>query len=684
MEKNKYKIKVEIAKNEHGEDVLIEDVKKHTKYYCYDCNCELIPRRGEKNQYHYSHKSNANCSGESWQHKYCKRIISHYLQNIKFIVECDKCNAEHMYTYDSQYSSFEEYKYKEYHLDLGITIKNNLSCAIEVLHKHKVERIKQEDIIYNDIDFIEIKTKYIFSVLDDLKNSKNVTIKCENVSVCNKCENYTILRQISHYTNKHNDFFQNIDIDSSVIKLEKCKFLDMLYDNIKFIYSLNNRIKKELQRRDFSIDGYLLTESNIFAGSFICNIFLKCLSKFDSTIKCDWEFNDIDIWLYDENGLQSINIDQHNSMNYLDAIQHSINITLSGHSPFETNPVNIYSDITSIITSDNDAIEDKICDNDAIGDNNCYKEELILNYIKTPHAKNNKELLYSFDIPCCQIAFRNKICYLTPKCFYSLITGKNIFDINVDINNQLLLEYTFSNHHVFDTNENSVFDSQFIKFDKNDSLDKNYIPEYPILCNVNTDIDIFNLLQNNKKTYEGLNCSYTQKDEAKHIGAKWDCQDKKWILPNYVSISKFAQFLNNTSNTKINITTDIKNWNDNIFLISTTNPIEFWALISIFSNHNQPERRLCAEILNENILLDDAVKILYLSGVDPAIIYDLDDECMLDHHGGWGCKLEQSKIITTQIDQLLNNPTIRKVIAQLRLRRRIQKYQDRRFSFVYS
>ena len=53
---------------------ILNAKNKNIKYYCYDCNSELIVRKGEKNQHHYARKSNTNCDGKSLQHKYCKKI----------------------------------------------------------------------------------------------------------------------------------------------------------------------------------------------------------------------------------------------------------------------------------------------------------------------------------------------------------------------------------------------------------------------------------------------------------------------------------------------------------------------------------------------------------------------------------------------------------------------------------
>lgn len=52
-------------------------------------------------------------------------------------------------------------------------------------------------------------------------------------------------------------------------------------------------------------------------------------------------------------------------------------------------------------------------------------------------------------------------------------------------------------------------------------------------------------------------------------------------------------------------------------------PLLFWAIISLFSDHNQYKRRFCAEIDSNNISSEDAINILHLSGVCHSIVHDI-------------------------------------------------------------
>lgn len=320
MTQSKYKIQISIAKNSKNKDVLISDAVKGEKYYCYDCDSVLIPRKGNKIQHHYGHKTKTDCKGETWEHKYCKKILSKYLNNIHFEVLCNNCEYNHSYNYD-EYDTKEEFPYNEYKIDLGVLLNGKLNAAIEILHSHKVEKNKQDDIIYNNIDFVEITTKKIFSELENIKENKKVILKCEPVNICKKCEEYERFLYVIKYVKKYPELFENIHISPNIIEIKNCTFSDMIfkeiktkYDNINDLIRIkvvdhknngcdcsSNNVERKCIIQNCSI--YLLGDENIVAGSFACNIFQKYLSKIDTNITCDWEPNDIDIWLYDQNGL---------------------------------------------------------------------------------------------------------------------------------------------------------------------------------------------------------------------------------------------------------------------------------------------------------------------------------------------------------------------------------------------
>lgn len=659
MLNKKLNVKISIAKDSNSNDILIADAKKNTKYYCYDCDKELIPRKGNVVQHHYSHKSNANCNGESWQHKFCKKIIKKYLTNIIFEVYCNKCHSQNIYKYDNDHKAIEEQQYNEYKIDLGININEKICGAIEIYHTHKVETIKQNEIINNGIDFIEIRTENVLSKINDIMNNEKLALKCENTNICTKCDDYNIIKEIRAYIEKYNELFENVQINANIIEINDCKIKKMLCDDIKFVYGLNDEIQDgHLHENENNLNNeihidrtkYYINNNSIIAGSFICNKFQYIMSKFDANVKCNWKYNDIDIWLYDENGLISIDNKGFDPTSYLYDHEYVTKITARN-----------------------------------------YDNEFDFNYIKTPHAKNISDLLHNFDIPCCQIAYSNNTCYLTIKCFYALITNKNVMECCDPRDKKIMLEYKFIYADAIKTmNQNYNNEMQYTKISKydvqfdscNGNIINEYIPKYPILCNVNVDKNIYNTVQKYKTN---MVCDYTNREHVKKLGCKFDAETKNWYLPNNISIMEITKWINKINQTNIEITNDINEWNKGkIFLLTTSNPTEFWCIICLLSNYDKIRRRLYAEVEETNILLEDAIKIIYLSGINMEYVTIIESgRYQHDEDGGWGCGFERSQIIKNKIKELLNNKILREIMKNLRFSQRIKKYQNRGFEFEF-
>lgn len=318
-------------------------------------------------------------------------------------------------------------------------------------------------------------------------------------------------------------------------------------------------------------------------------------------------------------------------------------------------------------------------------------QEYTLNYIKTPYAEKIEQLLHNFDIPCCQIAFYNNVCYLTFECLYSLVTNKNIIKSIDPTKNSILIEYLYSNNS-FTQSRKSTYDKiinsghceNFIRSltDYSEDYDINYQPENPILFNVNMSTKSFDLLQKYKKN---MNCSYENKDLAKSIGCKFNYTNKSWYVPNNMSISKITNHINSQNNSDIRTVQKINEWNNNTLLITTKNPLDFWVMVCLFSNHRQKTRRLCNEIDYKNITIDDAMKILYLSGVQCDIIEDIEDGSLQDGKiGGWGHTLEETFILDEFVNDVLCNKNIRYCLQNKRYAERINKYKNRGFQFVFT
>lgn len=83
--------------NALGELTNIKDANRSTsdKYFCLQCNDELIVRKGEVNRHHFSHKNKLDCNYETYLHKLGKfkfyYIYKNCLENnIPFYIESDK------------------------------------------------------------------------------------------------------------------------------------------------------------------------------------------------------------------------------------------------------------------------------------------------------------------------------------------------------------------------------------------------------------------------------------------------------------------------------------------------------------------------------------------------------------------------------------------------------------------
>lgn len=210
------KIKIAIAKDKDNNDVLIQNANKNNKYYCYDCDEELIPKKGKIKIHHYAHKSKNKCTGESWQHKYCKKIIGQYLPNLHFEYKCENCSTQNHYEFNNHICT-EEWTYQSYIFDLALHENNNIDTAIEIYHKHKTEQNKMFDIIYQGIKFIEVSTHEVLSKIENILQNKNTNLKCMKTLICEKCCEYKIIKEIEQYVGKYADYFNGLDFRKGLI-----------------------------------------------------------------------------------------------------------------------------------------------------------------------------------------------------------------------------------------------------------------------------------------------------------------------------------------------------------------------------------------------------------------------------------------------------------------------------------
>lgn len=648
------KIKISIAKDEADKDTLINDAIRKGKYYCYDCNGLLIPKKGNTNAHHYAHKTNKTCNGESWKHKYCKNIISKFHNNITCVFNCNSCGTKSK-TRFLKGKSHVECRVDEYIADVAIKDENQVTGVIEIYHKHKTGKIKEESIVYKGIKYVEIHVDEIFKNLSEILNKNKVTLKCQNVNLCKSCEKYDILNTVYNFTNNYSDYFGEININNSVIEIKDGKLYDMFKKKIGFVYNLNDEIKdKVIQERQtngyevylttivnnkkaeeyddskyiFKLSDCYINRDSLIAGSFVTNLFQECINNVSKKKNINWKYNDIDIWLYDEDGLIGITEDN-KSLNY---------------------------------ESENKYVK-------------CLELDCLLNYIKTIHAKNIKSLLYNFDIPCCQIAFHNNTIYLTILCFYSLITGINIMN-NYYPNKGILLEYV---------RDNSV---PIIKFPKNSNKDfdlrKRHDTENPLYCN------IYNANKERKvmEKYTGsLGYYYNNRVILRKL---YPTMNNKFYVSQYSSAYKFIDYIKTKEKGKIDIVNNIDNWDDNILLLRVNRPYEFWGLIKVMSEHKN--QALCNAFLDNNIEVEPLIHLMKACGVNEEYIQeifygwktnnllDISEHAKGKHRWGHGFEMNNT-CITETVERFKNEKNVKHILGFLRSARRIDKYKNRGYTF---
>ncbi|MBD5180606.1 MAG: hypothetical protein HDT01_04835 [Bacteroidales bacterium] len=132
------------AVSDTGKLVHIEHLDENENYYCVNCNCHMLPKRGKKNEWHFAHdymdERNTTCSYESYLHKLAKFKIQEWFEkdtpiHIEYpiISECNLAND--CKWKESEDNNCSETKYEKYNL------KN-------VLNKSEIEkRIKANDTV---------------------------------------------------------------------------------------------------------------------------------------------------------------------------------------------------------------------------------------------------------------------------------------------------------------------------------------------------------------------------------------------------------------------------------------------------------------------------------------------------------------------------------------------------------
>jgi hypothetical protein len=96
-------IQFRYAKTEKGDTVDIKSLpQKDGSYYCIGCGKEMIPYLGEIKEYHFQHKANYSCSGETYLHNLAKTEFLKVLNNCRetkepFYIEFSQNQTCHHY-----------------------------------------------------------------------------------------------------------------------------------------------------------------------------------------------------------------------------------------------------------------------------------------------------------------------------------------------------------------------------------------------------------------------------------------------------------------------------------------------------------------------------------------------------------------------------------------------------------
>ena len=177
------------AVNENNEIVYIKEDDRENKElyrncYCPKCREKLIPRMGEKNRWHFAHKSNKQCDGnfESSLHLYAKELIkknntillpqvsiSEYISYNKMDEEFLK-DLNNWRQYNEEWipslTFLEENKYHYKWIDNEVRIDDFIpdcvvevggkKLAVEIFVTHEVDFDKEKKVRESQIDMIEI------------------------------------------------------------------------------------------------------------------------------------------------------------------------------------------------------------------------------------------------------------------------------------------------------------------------------------------------------------------------------------------------------------------------------------------------------------------------------------------------------------------------------------------------
>lgn len=200
-------VKIFIAKD-GDKYVTIDDAEKRKRYECIDCKGILIPKKGNKVRWHYAHHSGTvHCSGESWQHIFCKKFIVKNKDRITMISNCSTNGCDDGNIRLCLYNVIEEYAFGKYRFDCSVNLGNTIFGVIEIYHTHKTEDEKIKFIGENKFHFYEIKTEQIINLyMNDDKGP--ISLYSMHKMECIQCYNRRLLME-ERERNERNERLEN-------------------------------------------------------------------------------------------------------------------------------------------------------------------------------------------------------------------------------------------------------------------------------------------------------------------------------------------------------------------------------------------------------------------------------------------------------------------------------------------
>jgi Competence protein CoiA-like family len=291
------------ACNEENELIHINDVNKKSNknYFCFNCESKMIARKGELKAHHFAHKSESNCSYESYLHKlskikfyneYNKCLSNNESFNIEYKINrnCTSCkekeNINLICKLDDKISLLNltkwfdkitiEKSYNGFIADILLeSSKSNEKLFIEFAVSHKCETAK----IGSNIRIVEISLKNEADL--NFISERKISINKENITFIN----FKINQENKDYfepnkCNKIFNFFAIYQNNKAITKELKIKDLIYNLDNQNYKYLEILKPKEIVDEYDEEMDNYngQLFIDLIIKSSFEVKGFKNCYS----------------------------------------------------------------------------------------------------------------------------------------------------------------------------------------------------------------------------------------------------------------------------------------------------------------------------------------------------------------------------------------------------------------------